>query len=128
MMGLPGETEQSIRRSMAYFLSLPIDDMNLAKFTPFPGSPLYADIHQHGTFDEDWPKMDCMHFQFIPQGMDKDTLEKLFIEFYKQHFKRPRILAGYFTMLWKSPDSWLRFAAHGGQFLRFAFSNKRYGK
>ncbi|MFO7766676.1 MAG: radical SAM protein [Pelovirga sp.] len=128
MMGLPGETEQSIRRSMDYFLALPIDDMNLAKFTPFPGSPLYADIHQHGTFDEDWPKMDCMHFQFVPQGMDKDTLEKLFIEFYKQHFKRPRILAGYVAMLWKSPDSWLRFVANSGQFLRFAFSNKRYGK
>lgn len=128
MMGLPGETEDSIRRSMDYFLSLPIDDLNLAKFTPFPGSPLYAEIHQHGTFDEDWPKMDCMHFQFIPHGMDKETLEKLFIEFYKQHFKRPRILAGYVAMLWKSPDSWLRFAAHGGQFLRFALSNKRYGK
>ncbi len=128
MMGLPGETEASIRRSMDYFLSLPIDDMNLAKFTPFPGSPLYAEIHQHGSFDEDWPKMDCMHFQFIPDGMDKETLEKLFIEFYKQHFKRPRILAGYVAMLWKSPDSWLRFIAHGGQFLRFAFSNKRYGR
>lgn len=128
MMGLPGETAASIRRSMDYFLSLPIDDMNLAKFTPFPGSPLYAEIHQHGSFDEDWPKMDCMHFQFIPKGMDKDTLEKLFIEFYKQHFKRPRILAGYVAMLWKSPDSWLRFIANSGQFLRFAFSNKRYGK
>ncbi len=128
MMGLPGETKASIRRSMDYFLSLPIDDMNLAKFTPFPGSPLYQEIHQHGSFDEDWPKMDCMHFQFIPHGMDKDTLEKLFIEFYKQHFKRPRILAGYVAMLWQSPDSWLRFIANSGQFLRFAFSNKRYGK
>ncbi len=127
MMGLPGESEASIRRSMDYFLSLPVDDMNLAKFTPFPGSPLYAEIHRHGTFDEDWPKMDCMHFQFIPQGMDKETLETLFIEFYKQHFKRPRILAGYVAMLWKSPDSWLRFAANAGQFVRFALSNKRYG-
>jgi len=69
-----------------------------------------------------------MHFQFIPQGMDKETLEMLFIEFYKQHFKRPRILAGYVAMLWKSPDSWLRFIANSGQFLRFAFNNKRYGK
>ena len=127
MMGLPGENEESIRRSMEYVYSLPIDDFNLAKFTPFPGSPIYEKIHQLGTFDEDWEKMDCMHFQFVPHGMEKERLEKLFIEFYKNHFRRNRVLWGYVTMLWKSPDSWLRFAGSAGQFLRFALSNKRYG-
>ena len=62
MMGLPGESEESIRRSMEYVYSLPIDDFNLAKFTPFPGSPIYENIHALGSFDEDWQKMDCMHF------------------------------------------------------------------
>lgn len=127
MMGLPGETESSIRRSMEYVFSLPIDDFNLAKFTPFPGSPIYERIHQLGSFDEDWRKMDCMHFQFVPQGMEKEQLEKLFIEFYKNHFKRHRVLLGYLAMLWKSPDSWRRFAGNAGQFLRFALSNQRYG-
>jgi radical SAM superfamily enzyme YgiQ (UPF0313 family) len=37
MIGLPGETEASIQRSMDYVFKLPIDDFNLAKFTPFPG-------------------------------------------------------------------------------------------
>ena len=36
MMGLPGESESSIQKSMDYVFSLPIDDFNLAKFTPFP--------------------------------------------------------------------------------------------
>ncbi|PLX76797.1 MAG: B12-binding domain-containing radical SAM protein [Desulfuromonas sp.] len=127
MMGLPGESELSIRRSMDYVYSLPIDDFNLAKFTPFPGSPIYENIHELGSFDEDWPKMDCMHFQFVPHGMEQEQLEKLFIEFYKNHFKRNRVLLGYVSMLWKSPDSWRRFIASAGQFLRFAVSNKRYG-
>ncbi len=127
MMGLPGESEASIRRSMEYVFSLPIDDFNLAKFTPFPGSPIYEKIHQLGSFEEDWQKMDCMHFQFIPQGMEKEQLEKLFIEFYQSHFKRNRVLLGYLAMLWKSPDSWRRFVGNVGQFVRFALSNKRYG-
>ncbi|WP_029915095.1 B12-binding domain-containing radical SAM protein [Pelobacter seleniigenes] len=127
MMGLPGENEASIRRSMEYVYSLPIDDFNLAKFTPFPGSPIYENIRELGSFDEDWPKMDCMHFQFVPHGMDKERLEQLFIEFYKNHFRRHRVLWGYLTMLWKSPDSWRRFLASAGQFIRFAVSNKRYG-
>jgi radical SAM superfamily enzyme YgiQ (UPF0313 family) len=127
MMGLPGESVESIRRSMEYVFSLPIDDFNLAKFTPFPGSPIYEQIHKLGQFDEDWRKMDCMHFQFVPQGMEKLQLDQLYLEFYKSHFKRNRVLLGYLSMLWKSPDSWRRFVGSAGQFLRFAMSNKRYG-
>ena len=48
MMGLPGESENSIQQSMDYVFSLPIDDFNLAKFTPFPGSPIYEKIHELG--------------------------------------------------------------------------------
>ena len=125
MMGLPGESEESIRRSMDYVFSLPIDDFNLAKFTPFPGSPLYETIREQGSFDEDWEKMDCMQFQFVPHGLSKERLEELFTAFYKRHFQRPRVLLGYGAMLWKSPDSWKRFALNLGDFLRFARSNRR---
>ena len=90
MMGLPGETEASIRRSMDYVFSLPIDDFNLSKFTPFPGSPIYETIRELGEFDEDWEKMDCMHFQFVPKGMTAARLEELYQDFYRSHFKRPR--------------------------------------
>jgi len=127
MMGLPGESEASIRRSMEYVSSLPIDDINLAKFTPFPGSPLYENIRNLGTFDEDWRKMDCMHFQFIPNGMTREQLDLLFQEFYRRHFMRPRTMWDYTTMIWRSPDSWRRFWLSAGSFFRFAFSNKRLG-
>ncbi|MBU0729371.1 MAG: B12-binding domain-containing radical SAM protein [Proteobacteria bacterium] len=128
MMGLPGETESSVRKSMDYVFSLPIDDFNLAKFTPFPGSPIYENIHQLGTFEEDWEKMDCMQFIFVPNGMEKARMEELFQEFYKTHYTRPKVLLGYVAMLWKSPDSWIRFARNIGDFWRFAHSNKRLGE
>ena len=126
MVGLPGETTESVRRSIAYLKSLPIDELNVAKFTPFPGSPLYEKIHDFGCFNEDWQKMDCMSFQFIPEGMSKEELEKLFLEFYQTHFKRPRTLLNYVAMLKHSPDSWSRFALNLGSFLNFArHSEKR---
>lgn len=127
MMGLPGETEKSIQLSMDYVFSLPIDDFNLAKFTPFPGSPIYEKIHTVGNFDEDWPKMDCMSFQFVPYGMTKERMEELFNHFYKSHFQRPKVLLGYVAMLWKSPDSWKRFLADLIGFLSFIKSSKRLG-
>ncbi len=128
-MGLPGETEKSIKKSQKYVYSLPIDDFNLAKFTPFPGSPVYTTIKESGgalgTFAEDWEKMDCMEFQFVPVGLDKKRMDDLFIDFYRSHFQRPRVLWGYIAMLWKSPDSWMRFLGNLRSFLRFAFTNKR---
>lgn len=127
MMGLPGETESSIQKSMDYVFSLPIDDFNLSKFTPFPGSPVYENISEMGEFDEDWKKMDCMHFLFVPNGMTKERMEKLFIEFYKTHFMRLKVLIGYIAMLWRSPDSWARFARNSIDFFKFAKSNKRLG-
>ncbi|MDK9708516.1 MAG: B12-binding domain-containing radical SAM protein [Desulforhopalus sp.] len=131
MMGLPGETEASIQKSREYVFSLPIDDFNLAKFTPFPGSPVYQQIKQAGgamgTFHEDWEKMDCMAFQFVPRGMELARMEELFIDFHRRHFQRSRVIWGYVAMLWQSPDSWLRFLRNLPSFLRFISTNKRIG-
>jgi len=128
MIGLPGETEKSIQNSRSYMFSLPLDDFNLAKFTPFPGSPVYREIKENpflGTFDENWEKMDCMTFAFVPKALRKERLEELFTEFYKSHFLRPKVMAGYVSMIWKSPDSWARFVRDLFSFLAFAKTNKR---
>ena len=129
MMGLPGESEESIKKSKAYVFALPIDDFNLAKFTPFPGSPIYQQIKEQkeslGTFEENWEKMDCMQFLFIPKDLTKEKMEILFIDFYKSHFKRTKVLMGYVSMIWRSPDSWMRFIKDFAGFLKFAFTNKR---
>jgi len=132
MIGLPGETEQTVRRTMDYVFSLPLDDMNLTKFTPFPGSPLYREIKAAkgalGEFDERWEKMDCMNIVFVPCGLSRDRMEELFSEFYKRHFTRPRVIWGYVSMLWRSPHSWVRFISNLPSFLRFAFSDNRFGE
>ncbi len=85
MMGLPGETEESIRRTSDFIISLGLDDMNMAKFTPFPGAPLWSGIREQGAFHEDWQLMNCLNFVFVPQGIEsKERLDFL----YNQHVKR----------------------------------------
>ena len=85
MMGLPGETEASIRRTSDFIISLGLDDMNMAKFTPFPGAPLWATIKHEGTFHEDWRLMNCLNFVFVPKGIaSKEKLDQL----YNEHVKR----------------------------------------
>ena len=125
MIGLPGESEASIRRSMAYVKGLRLDMFNLAKFTPFPGSPVYENIREQGEFEEDWPRMNCLEFLFIPKGMTREKLDELFIEFHKEYFKQPHILADYVKMAWRSPDSYRRFFLNLGDFIRFAVKGKK---
>jgi hypothetical protein len=47
---------------------LGFDDINLTKFAPFPGSPAYATIGEHGEFTGDWRQLNCMNFVFRPHG------------------------------------------------------------
>jgi anaerobic magnesium-protoporphyrin IX monomethyl ester cyclase len=85
MMGLPGETEASIRSTSDFIISLGLDDMNMAKFTPFPGAPLWATIRDEGVFEEDWPLMNCLNFVFVPKGIES---KKKLDYFYNEHVKR----------------------------------------
>ncbi len=124
MIGLPGETEASFRRTMDYIFSMPIDDFNVSRFTPFPGSPLYEEARRSGRLDEDWSRMDCMHSQFLPDALSAERVEALFRDLYKRHFCRPRTLVGYASMLWKSPHSCRRFVRHLGGFLRYAATGR----
>ncbi len=42
----------------------------------------------------------------------------MFKEIYRGYYRRWRVLARYIPMLWKSPDSWRRFAINLGSFLQ----------
>jgi magnesium-protoporphyrin IX monomethyl ester (oxidative) cyclase len=85
MMGLPGETEASIRRTSDFVMSLGLDDMNMSKFTPFHGAPVWQTLQEHGTFREDWRQMNCLNFVFVPRAIaSREALDEL----YNQHVKR----------------------------------------
>lgn len=85
MMGLPGETEVSIKRTSDFVISLGLDDMNMTKFTPFPGAPLWKTIREEGTFEEDWEQMNCLNFVFVPKTIGS---RELLDELYNEHVKR----------------------------------------
>lgn len=128
IMGLPGETEESIQNTFDYALGLPINDLNLAKFTPFPGSPAYTDVREHGEFDERWELMNCTNFVFVPKGLTKERMEQRYMEFYRRHFERGHILFDYVTMMWRSPNSWYRLFANLKDFLKVRQNYKRGGE
>ncbi|HEY6873236.1 MAG TPA: radical SAM protein [Geobacteraceae bacterium] len=124
MLGLPGEDEAAIRRTIDYALTLPLDEINVTKFTPFPGAPVYRTIREQGEFNEEWPLMNCMNFVFVPRGLTKERLEELYNEFIRSFYRRPRIHLGYAGMLWKSPHSMAKFFRNLPEIVRFQLKQK----
>lgn len=124
MVGLPGEDETAIRRTIDYALSLPLDEINVTKFTPFPGAPVYSTIRDFGTFDESWELMNCINTVFVPNGMTKEQIDALYDEFIRRFYHRSRISLGYAKMLWKSPHSIYSFLSHLPELLAFQMKQK----
>ena len=117
-MGLPGETEESIRRTSDFIISLGLDDMNMAKFTPFPGAPLWPTIREEGEFTEDWRLMNCLNFVFVPRGIQsKERLDFLYNEHVKRFYSDPGWRRKFRDRIWQHRKSLAYFLCHLPSFL-----------
>jgi radical SAM superfamily enzyme YgiQ (UPF0313 family) len=119
MMGLPGETEETIKMTTDFINGLNLDDMNMTKFTPFPGSPIYRTIHEEGVFMEKWELMNCLNFVYVPRGIEsKERLEDLYKQFIRQFYTGRNWTRKFVPLLFKSPDSASRLFRHLPTFLK----------
>ncbi|MDP3112005.1 MAG: radical SAM protein [Thermodesulfovibrionales bacterium] len=129
MMGLPGETEQSIRKTADFIETLELDDVNMTKFTPFPGSPIYKTVREEGEFKEDWELMNCLNFVFVPHGIASgERLDELYRQSLKKFYTSKNWLRKFGPLMFKSPHSTFRMLRNLPTFLRvkneFAPRNK----
>ena len=118
IMGLPGETESSIRRTSDFVISLGLDDMNMSKFTPFPGAPVWSTLSQEGTFDHDLRKMNCLNFVFVPKGIEsREKLDQLYNEHVKRFYTDPVWRKKFRKRIWQHRKSLWTFVSHLPTFL-----------
>ncbi|WP_295385399.1 radical SAM protein [uncultured Thiodictyon sp.] len=70
IFGLPGETPETIAATSDFMLSLGLDDMNMSKFSPLYGAPIWDECvgGESGEFNEDWRLMNCLNFAYLPKG------------------------------------------------------------
>lgn len=118
MMGVVGDTEESIRRTSDFVIELGLDDMNMSKFTPFPGAPCWDTIHSEGTFEENWSLMNCLNFVFVPKGIEsKERLEQLYFEHVKRFYRDPAWRRTIRKRLWQHRSSFRHLARNLPTFL-----------
>ena len=94
MLGYPGETPESIEMTKAFVRRIPMTIMNLTKFTPYPGSPVYRELYGTTIRDDHWEKMNGMNFVWAPDGISVEELDRHYQDvlgcFYRQKRVRQR--------------------------------------
>jgi len=126
MIGHPTEGVDSIAEDMSFLREVELDFCQITKFTPYPGTPAYPTIQQHGSFQEDWEQMNAMNFVFIPNGLTAEILEESFIRLYRAFYSRPDVLRGLLKMLIEEPRYVKRFAASAVIYLKARLQDRRW--
>ncbi len=102
MMGLPGETATTIRKTSDFALSLNLDDMNMSKFTPFHGAPIWSRVQGEGVFNENWRLMNCLNFVYVPEGVkNREILDQLYNTHVKRFYESPAWRRRFLGRLWQ---------------------------
>ncbi|HZV55046.1 MAG TPA: radical SAM protein [Rhodocyclaceae bacterium] len=94
IFGLPGETPETIRATSDFILSLDLDEMNMTKFSPMYGAPIWQECasSETGEFTEDWRLMNCLNFVYRPDGFEsREQMDAL----YNWHVRRYYDSTGY---------------------------------
>ncbi len=112
MMAHPTEGEDSLAETVDLLRAAPLDLAQVTKFTPYPGTPSYATIRRHGTFDEDWERMNAMNWVFVPHGLTAEVLERWFRRAYRAFYTRPDVLWGLAKTLAGEPRYLRRLATY----------------
>jgi anaerobic magnesium-protoporphyrin IX monomethyl ester cyclase len=105
MIGVPGETVQTIERTKAFIDRLPFDLINVSKFTPYPGSDIHRTISQYGSFQEDWRQMSAMNFVFWPNTVDREVLKREGMAIPAEFYSKPRRIKNIFRRTMNRRDA-----------------------
>ena len=87
IFGMPGETPETVKTTSDFILSLDLDEMNMTKFSPLHGAPIWDECVSgvSGEMIEDWRLMNCLNFVFLPHGFkSREEMDAL----YNWHVRR----------------------------------------
>ena len=98
MLGYPGETRKTIQETKDFVKSIPLTTMNLSKFTPYPGSPIYRKLYGASIIESDWERLNGMNFVYRADGFTEEELDIEYKEIITSFYKRPQILLYYTKM------------------------------
>jgi len=94
ILGYPGDTPQSLERTIAYAVRLGPDFANFYPAVPYPGTELYAKAKRDGLLtSEDWSRMEYSYYLLRGNGLDEPTVMAAINRARRRFYLRPGYLA-----------------------------------
>jgi radical SAM superfamily enzyme YgiQ (UPF0313 family) len=88
VLGYDGDTRETFDDTLGFLLDANVDALQATILTPFPGTPLFAEMARQGRItDRDWAHYDFRHVVFEPKHMSAADLRA----------GHDRVLAGFYS-------------------------------
>ena len=91
IVGTPGETRESLEKTVRFAIDMKLDYAHFNKFIPFPGTELYEKLSEQG-YVFDFSKstiLDHREIFFVNPGMDKDEFSRFLDKANRCFYLRP---------------------------------------
>ncbi len=128
MLGYPGENADTIRQTKEFVRRIPMTIMNLTKFTPYPGSPVYRELYGTNIREDHWEKMNGMNFVWSPEGITVEELDREYQRILVSFYRRPQIGLYYLKLTLQYPNHCTRLLRFLLGFLRAKLTSLLEGR
>ena len=97
MFGCPGETPETLQRTKEFILSMPFDEIQVTRFTLFPGTAFYSEYRERTGARDYWAdytlgRHAAERLPLIDTVYTPETIEREIKYMYLRFYIRPRIL------------------------------------
>ena len=122
ILGLPGETPETIRETIEFAKSLDVFSIQVSLAAPYPGTELYRQAKENGWFAGDAHLVDDSGQQTAAleyDGLARDEIFRAVEHFYKAYYFRPRPIMRMVGEMIGDWETMKRRLREGAEFLRF---------
>ena len=127
ILGLPGETEETIEETINYAKEINPHTIQVSLAAPYPGTFLYAQATENGWFDgsdhlltDSGNQIAQLSYPHLPASVIFDKVE----EFYKRFYFRPRKIGSIVAEMLRDFDMMKRRLREGVEFFAFLRTRK----
>lgn len=121
MLGLPGETRETIEQTMRFASELAPETLQVSVATPYPGTELYSQAVRNGWLKDtelvsaDGTQNCALSYPHLGGQEILDSVDS----FYKRYYFRPRVIFAITKQMMRDPQVRKRRLREGSEFLSF---------
>lgn len=129
-VGLPGETPQTIERTMKFAMELDCDTIQVSLTHPYPGTEFHDYVVEHDFLTSDNMTDELGHQ--LPNiqypGLDRRYMVEMVEQFYDRYYFRPKVIYRILRRSLTNKHEMVRRFREGKEFLQLRSKRKRFAR